>query len=528
MYNNIQIEQKFGKDQRTVIKKDITYNQINAELKSKLWNQFKNLLGTDDYTANYWVVESEYQDIHSIIHISDVMKWQNEIRVFILLLLNSNLNPYTTAQRTSTLINFLIDTDCFSDELFPDFKEDPYEYCCSGDQRNLIKMFCSFINVCPGKYLDILDSMRFDNNVRDIPSFCSISKFDSIMKEIIETIDYSQPLCVTVLWWELTKVIPIRPIEFFTLRKNSFIKECGKYYVTVKRAKLQNREHNIPILDKLGISKHIFELFQKYISFYKNELPFPNSFLFSVIIFNRWGLAKSIQHREYIGSKNMYTLFYTFLNEIVCKQCGYTIVDKGNDEALKENEIEYFQYGDTRHIAFLNLLLSGFSPYTIAQIGGHTTIHQQLHYYDHLEAYLSSKAYTLATEARNSFKEQKQNFDIREKYALSIAKSNSESELQNMRKIEIGHCSSINFPYECSYDNCYICPHSIVDVSHRNMIQTKIKEYNNNIRTNVEFIKRIISNPKLGSDEDRVTAINAINCDTAAIAALHNKNRYEE
>ena len=55
-----------------------------------------------------------------------------------------------------------------------------------------------------------------------------------------------------------------------------------------------------------------------------------------------------------------------------------------------------------------------------------------------------------------------------------------------------------------------------------------MKEYNNNIRTNVEFIKRIISNPKLGSDEDRVTAINAINCDTAAIAALHNKNRYEE
>jgi len=528
MDKSIKIEQTFGKDQRTVIKKDITYKQVDAELKSKLWDQFKHLLSTNDFASDFWIFESKYMDKHIIIHFYELQKWRNELKMFVLLLLNNDLDPYTTAQRTSTLINFLIDTDCFSNKLFPNFNENPYQYCCSGDQRSLIKMFCSFINACPGKYLDILDSMRFDNNVRDIPSFNSIQKFDRLIKSIIKSIDCNQSYYVLILWWELTKVIPIRPIEFFTLRKNSFIAECGKYYVKVKRAKLKNQDHSIPVLKKIGISEKIYILFKRYISRFDNLLPYPDSFLFSIDIFQQWGLAQHMYGRKYIGSTNMYTLFHSFLNDIVCKQCGYTIVDKGNDDALKENEIEYFQYGDTRHIAFLNLLLSGFSPYTIAQIGGHTTIHQQLHYYDHLEAYLSSKAYTLATEARNSFKEQNQNFDIREKYALSIAKSNSQSELQKMRKIEIGHCSSKNFPYECSYDNCYICPHSIVDVSHRNMIQTKIKEYNNNIQTNVEFIKRIISNPKLGSDEDRVTAINAINCDTAAIAALHNKNRYEE
>ena len=224
----------------------------------------------------------------------------------------------------------------------------------------------------------------------------------------------------------------------------------------------------------------------------------------------------------------MYTLFRDFLDVIVVKQYGYTIVEKGNNEELGDNEIEYFQFGDSRHIAFLNLLLSGFSPYTSAQIGGHTTIRQQMHYYDHLETYLASKVYTMATEVRMSLKVSAGAFDIREKYAISKAvTSANNNELQLMRKIEFGWCVSENFPYECEFDDCLNCPDSIIDEEHQQMIPEKLKQYKDDIHKHVDFLKRVLSNPSLGSDSDRMTAINAINSDVATMAALQNKRHAE-
>ena len=99
----------------------------------------------------------------------------------------------------------------------------------------------------------------------------------------------------------------------------------------------------------------------------KNTFQIQIAFLFNVDIFQNCTRALFLDRTGYIGSQQMYTLFRDFLDVIVVKQYGYTIVEKGNNEELGDNEIEYFQFGDSRHIAFLNLLLSGFSPYTIAQ-----------------------------------------------------------------------------------------------------------------------------------------------------------------
>lgn len=261
---------------------------------------------------------------------------------------------------------------------------------------------------------------------------------------------------------------------------------------------------------------------------YASYLPNPDSFLFNVAIFQNCARALFLDRTGYIGSQQMYVLFRDFLDVIVVKQYGYTIVEKGNSEELGDNEIEYFQFGDSRHIAFLNLLLSGFSPYTIAQIGGHTTIRQQMHYYDHLETYLASKTYTMATEARMSLKVSAGAFDIREKYAISKAVTDANNnELQLMRKIEFGWCASKNFPYECEFDDCLNCPHSIIDEEHQQIIPEKLKQYKNDIHKHVDFLKRVLSNPSLGSDSDRMTAINVINSDVATMATLQNKRHME-
>lgn len=522
------IENEGDATSRVVLMKTVQYADIDESWKKQLWTHYKHVFDNEKYSDARWSTPSEYGDRHLFIDWDELDKWQEPLKIYTLLLLDKKLEPYSTAARIKNMVNFIKATDYFSVECFTDFDDDPYRYCYSGETRSDLFTFFEFIDIQPRKYIERLNELKFKDKIRAIPAFNSIYKFDKLINSFKAEVDANDAFMVIVLWWELTKVIPIRPIEFFTLRRNSFFIEDNRYYVNVKRAKLRDKMHEIPVLDKIGISKEIYDLFEQYISSNTQNLPNADSFLFNVDVFQNCARGLRLERTGYIGSQQMYVLFRDFFDAIVVGKYGYTVVEKGNNEELGDNEIEYFQFGDSRHIAFLNLLLSGFSPYTIAQIGGHTTIRQQMHYYDHLETYLASKAYTMATEARMSLKVFAGAFDIREKYAISKAVTSVyNDELQLMRKIEFGWCDSENFPYECEFDDCLNCPHSIIDEEHQQMIPEKLKQYKDDIHKHVDFLKRVLSNPSLGSDNDRMTAINAINSDVATMAALQNKRRTE-
>lgn len=522
------IENEGNSTSRVALKKTVQYADIDKSFKNQLWIRCKHAFDNDKYSDFRWCIPSEYGDCHLFIDWDDLDKWRDPLKVYMLLLIEKKLAPYNSATRIKNLINFIKATDYFSEYCFANFEDDPYRYCNDGDTKYDLLIFFEFISIQPHKYIDCLKELKFEDKVRNIPAFNSIYKFDQLIENFKNKVNINDAFVIIVLWWELTKVIPIRPIEFFTLRKNSFFVDNNRYYVNIKRAKVKDKQPEIPILSKIGISKEIYDLFAQYIETNEKYLPNQNSFIFNVDIFQNYKRSLFVDRTGYIGNSQMYVLFKDFFDKIVVREYGYTVVKKGNHEDLSDNEIEYFQFGDSRHIAFLNLLLSGFSPYTIAQIGGHTTIQQQMHYYDHLEMYLESKAYTMAIEAQISFKEFAEAFDIREKYAISKSLTSvNNDELQLMRKIEFGWCDSKNFPYECEFADCLNCPHSIIDEEHCKMIPEKLGQYKNDIHKHINFLRRILSNPSLGSDNDRMTTINAINSDVATMASLQKKQYTE-
>ena len=517
---------------RVAIKMSVDYKTLDREWLWDLWEKHKSAFAADQYDDPVWKCESEFGDRHLWLRwdtLSDRL-WQDQVKSFTLLLIDRNISSFALAARIQGIINFISITDYFSKAAFPLFQDDPYSFCKSDECRHDLLAFLDYIPLSVPQYANQLRELRYPQEARDIPAFESIRKFDQLISNYKTHISCTNPYIIIVLWWELTKVIPIRPIEFFTLRKGSFITdEGGKHYVCLDRAKVRsNTDHEVPILDKIGISDDIYNLFDQYRSFYKEFLVDDKDFLFNIYIFRTFGLANYISRDGYIGAEHMYLLFNSFFYDIVHKMYGYSIVDKGNDAVLGKDEIERFQYGDSRHIAFLNLLLSGFSPYTIAQIGGHTTLRQQLHYYTHLEKFLESKAYGMAEEARSPFHKYSKEFDIREKYAMSKALDISSQDLKSARKINIGWCMSECFPYDCVFDDCLDCRHSIIDRDHIDLIPEKIRSYETDIYDHVELIRRIISNPALGSDADRMTAINKINSDVASIASLKAKTMIDK
>lgn len=514
---------------RASVHRMVSYDMLDESQIMQLWMNHKASLGDGEYSGSEWIAPSTFEDKHSHICWDDSFRYNDHLKTFLLLHLEQGTTPYTTVNRVRMLQDFLIATNSLSDNAFPDFEDDPYLLAPSGHFRDDLVLFCSYAGIIAPDYIDILRGLRYDVRARKIPAFESIQKFDRLVSLCQQEQDIPALHTIVILWWELTKVIPIRPIEFFTLRRNSFFIENGKHYIKVQRAKLRHSKHEVPILNKIGISDHIYTLFDNYRKQFSQYLPAPDSFLFNTDVFQSFSLAMRLGRDGYIGSNQMYKLFYAFFEEIVHGKFHYAIVEKGGERHVATDEIERFQYGDSRHIAFLNLLLSGFSPYTIAQIGGHTTIRQQMHYYDHLETYLASKAYAMASETGSAFQGLADGFDVREKYAISrVTSFLNPGSLAGMRRIEIGYCSSENFPYECEFDDCLNCRYCIVDEKHQHTIPIKIASYQADIHTQVEFLKKLLQNPSLGTDADRATAVNAINTDTAAIASLLTKQRGNE
>ncbi|BCD15390.1 hypothetical protein [Bacillus cereus] len=50
---------------------------------------------------------------------------------------------------------------------------------------------------------------------------------------------------------------------------------------------------------------------------------------------------------------------------------------------------------DTRHLAFMSLMMQGYSPVEIARLGGHKTIQTQVHYSSHKEYWVDSEVFKL-------------------------------------------------------------------------------------------------------------------------------------
>jgi hypothetical protein len=80
---------------------------------------------------------------------------------------------------------------------------------------------------------------------RDLPAFHDVLLFDFILTEYFSVCTEEEKLKYSIihLWWRLTKVIPMRPVEFYNLSKDCIQHLDGTYGLTIPRAK-QSPKHN--------------------------------------------------------------------------------------------------------------------------------------------------------------------------------------------------------------------------------------------------------------------------------------------
>lgn len=342
-----------------------------------------------------------------------------------------------------------------------------------------------------------------NSNVRKLPSYKSIVDFDFIINDFSLNAEQQELLKYypVILWWRITSVIPLRPNEFLKLRSNCCYQKNGtnEYYLQVPRSKIRPNVLSVhavvEIVDELKVVEDIYNL----IKYFKDMLKLNDEkYLFAhksfLNISHRKNDLENRTNKYKVNQKDFRNLLADFYESIVKKKYGYHPIKKGATYSSKC--IEMLQPGDTRHLAFCSMMLQGFNPLTMAQMGGHQTLTAQNHYVNHLEEFSDAQTLMLSNYLKMHLKNNGENLnDVllssnKRKLAFKIFES------PNFKSIENGKCYSVNFPRECINLSCLFCKYFEIDWSSLDKVEilkmkNQYREVNSEIKIKINFLKHL-------------------------------------
>ena len=296
------------------------------------------------------------------------------------------------------------------------------------------------------EYIKVLKQVNVSpSSPRELIGMSDFITFGMSVKKFLKEATDKQKLLYypILLWWHLTSIIPIRPIEFLRLRRNCIDQIDNQYWLKIHRSKnkgmlqtyLETGEFERE--ETLLINKRIYYIIKDYQDF--TEQLVDSEFLMpSQAHIFRVGSEKRVVGWQIHRFKWVLNRFY---DDIIIGKY------KANEDINRLNP------GDTRHYAFCNLLLQGFDSLTIARLGGHTTLGAQMWYHNHLDTFAESFTYSLT----RMYKEQGG------LYTELITRDNElivRSRLHTpkfFRKMKYGYCTFEAIDSGCPIGECRCC-----------------------------------------------------------------------
>lgn len=174
-------------------------------------------------------------------------------------------------------------------------------------------------------------------------------------------------------WWHLTAILPLRATEFLTTPRDCVRDEAGRSILSVRRTRLKKGERKLSyILDEDYEKKHY-------------EIP-------------GWLFQEIIQYQELTKDSSCPKLGTLLVPERQVPSGYFTYAQMSH--RLKKFCADVLgvpdfpiHIGDTRHLAMINLILSGGSPVICRELAGHESIDISSNYYANLSSVVQSVIY---------------------------------------------------------------------------------------------------------------------------------------
>lgn len=491
-----------GKIQLVIKTNNLLYNFKDLPDYKNRFNEFKKLGRISD-SCNFndimWGFLDKHGSVNNISFRVNKLKLNDVLKCLAIVLIERGLTVTTIASQFTLLQKILIKTACFSKNKIDEFENFIYESTDSTICR-ISSIVPSFLSYYPIDNIDdyeyALDGLSWDiAGTRKLPNYKSILTFDHIINEIIlknnvekETLKY-YPL---FLWWKITSIIPMRPSEFLELEFNCCWKdENGRYWIKIPRNKVKQNSSisQIEKADVLETTQDIYDFISHYKSLLKPDLC--SSYLISWKAYNQF---TSIPSTSFILKKNP---------EIMRLGSICLLFEDFYKTQIADDNIIPLKPGDSRHLAFCNMILQGFNPIAIARMGGHTHLISQTHYYEHLDTYAESYIFTMSDKLRiiNHLKTKNASGKYEAIKRSRLLGTYTASEIDSFLEIEKGYCTIKQMGCEefsnCVV-NCWSCAYHILDTTRYPEVQKELHATSDKlghvIKEQVDLLKSIGKN----------------------------------
>lgn len=457
----------------------------------------KGIIRSNSFSDNVWI---GYYDLYETniyfdFNIDTSQEMILSFKKYILIKLYLKKNEVKTVKQAFEHIkDMLSKTNVFDIDTLSNFKK-----YVSNNQTLLylsnckeFLQFCTFKDACEFYSKIKKFSIQRNPRSREIPDYESILKYDCLIRDFIDigNIDLRIKYYPILIWWMLSTIIPLRPSEFVLLKRNCIYKAEDKCYIHIERvkSKADRKKHAIPIMTEFQIPETLFEFISDFIDC-ANEID-SSGYLVSDDFYIKQLGRNYKRNKDKITLQKFNILFKKFEKEVVEGIYHYEIVALGTVE--KDNQIERIRLGDTRHLAFMNMLMQGLNPLYIQRIGGHYTLEEQLSYCNHLDTFTSAKTYVLSKMLNNKNEVYYRNYSDNVDWGLK----QTEKELLGTKFYQLpkvkdgaGRCTSTNFPTDCKCEECLFCEHFIPE---KDVAQTYISELKQNNLQNIEIKKELL------------------------------------
>ncbi|WP_242434980.1 tyrosine-type recombinase/integrase [Bacillus cereus] len=278
-------------------------------------------------------------------------------------------------------------------------------------RRAMINALCNFFDYADleigDDYLPVLIELRdkmpqHQNSIRKLPSSKNVltfsyyleKHFETLMERFVNQEKFDKELIMVypvVIWWRLTTIIPMRASEFCLIERNCLIvdKNKDKYYIQLPRTKQNSKR--VQVMDKILVDEEMYQLINRYIDL-TNQYGKTDTLISirSIMSVKNDNHAYMQKNSNQFNRTNLQTLIEIF----------YRAIERVYDFKVEQ---EYqLRPNDTRHLAFMSLMMQGYSPVEIARLGGHKTIQTQLHYSSHKEYWVDCEVFKLMKKVKNT------------------------------------------------------------------------------------------------------------------------------
>lgn len=279
-------------------------------------------------------------------------------------------------------------------------------------------------------------------NQRKLLSFTDYFKFDKEISEYWIKADeekrcYYFPL---FLWWKLTTILPLRVTEFLLTPKDCI--SCNsenKFFIEIRRSKLKGTKGLVHYSIDEDYEKKKYPVSDNI----ANEILWYKNFTEGMVSSSIDSLFCIEPYRAY-HPLACYD-FYTYDYFIKTKNDFYNTI-------LKYKDIPVINPGDTRHIAMINLIISGGSPRMCMELAGHSNIDISSHYYANVVSLIECATHELYKKTKQGASAKINGSDI---YHLTP--------LQDLVKVHDGWCSSSSMR-SGEVDDCVMAINSLGEI----------------------------------------------------------------